>query len=192
MKDRNGEAGKKKDIYEGDEWERRWGRVHQDEGTAKWRSLPMVIVGGTGDGEVKIGSDLEIEDHNFFMMYVDPPSDSQAAMHFNVGGYNLRFRKHEFCLITGMRFSRKKPALSETRVKCFKTRVLDVDENYAVQRNDLQRVFTGSKFKTLPDIDAVRLCLLLLVEVGFIGHQGNNRVPDVLLRLVDDLDAWNR
>ena len=54
-------------------------------------------------------------------------------------------------------------------------------------------IFTSiQKFKDLLDIDAVRLCLLVLLEVGFIGLQGAHSVSDKLICLVDDLEAWNK
>ncbi|KAI3679001.1 hypothetical protein L6452_38306 [Arctium lappa] len=44
----------------------------------------------------------------------------------------------------------------------------------------------------MPDLDAVRICLLLLLEVGFSGRQPQLLVASSLLRLVEDLDSWNR
>ena len=47
------------------------------------------------------------------------------------------------------------------------------------------------KFKDLSDIDTVRICLLVLLETGFMGLQVAHIVSDELIHLVDDLDAWN-
>lgn len=43
----------------------------------------------------------------------------------------------------------------------------------------------------LSDEDVVQVCLLILLELGFLGQETTLVVNDELLRLVDDLDAWN-
>nr|GEX27596.1 hypothetical protein [Tanacetum cinerariifolium] len=47
------------------------------------------------------------------------------------------------------------------------------------------------KFSKVSDEDAIRLCLLLSLEVIFIGLELVSVVDDVLLRMVNNLDAWN-
>ncbi|GKC00323.1 phospholipase-like protein [Tanacetum coccineum] len=47
------------------------------------------------------------------------------------------------------------------------------------------------KFSKVSDEDAIRLCLLLSLEVIFMGRELVSVVDDVLLRMVDNLDAWN-
>ncbi|GJW67628.1 hypothetical protein Tco_0122052 [Tanacetum coccineum] len=47
------------------------------------------------------------------------------------------------------------------------------------------------KFSKVSDEDAIRLCLLLSLEVIFMGRALVSVVDDVLLRMVDNLDAWN-
>nr|GFA68902.1 phospholipase-like, aminotransferase-like mobile domain protein [Tanacetum cinerariifolium] len=47
------------------------------------------------------------------------------------------------------------------------------------------------KFSKLSDKDAIRLCLLLSLEVIFMGRDLVSVVDDVYLRMVNDLDAWN-
>ena len=65
--------------------------------------------------------------------------------------------------------------------------MLEIDEKIMVQKSHLRDIFTSiQKFKDLSDTDAVRLCFLVLLEVGFIGLQGAHSVSDELIRLVDD------
>ncbi|GKF05901.1 hypothetical protein Tco_0036569, partial [Tanacetum coccineum] len=47
------------------------------------------------------------------------------------------------------------------------------------------------KFSKVSDEDAIRLCLLLSLEVIFMGRELVSVVDDVFLRMVDNLDAWN-
>ncbi|KAI3715247.1 hypothetical protein L6452_22220 [Arctium lappa] len=44
-------------------------------------------------------------------------------------------------------------------------------------------------FDRLSDDDVVRLCLLLLLEVGFLGHQPAAIIGETYIRLMEDLDA---
>ncbi|GJS59793.1 hypothetical protein Tco_0654577 [Tanacetum coccineum] len=46
-------------------------------------------------------------------------------------------------------------------------------------------------FPGFSDEDAIQLCLLLSLEVIFMGRELVSVVDDVLLRMVDNLDAWN-
>ncbi|PWA42726.1 phospholipase-like protein [Artemisia annua] len=80
---------------------------------------------------------------------------------YHVDGRSLHFGRHEFHLITGFRF-------------------------------DLVGVLEDEElFGKLSDEDAVRVCLLLVLEVIFMGRLLTEQVDDKLLRLVDDLQAWN-
>nr|GEZ92556.1 phospholipase-like protein [Tanacetum cinerariifolium]GFA70496.1 phospholipase-like protein [Tanacetum cinerariifolium] len=46
-------------------------------------------------------------------------------------------------------------------------------------------------FSKLSDKDAVRVCLLLSLEVIFMGRKLVHEFDDTLMRLVDNLEAWN-
>ncbi|GJT88395.1 hypothetical protein Tco_1070112 [Tanacetum coccineum] len=46
-------------------------------------------------------------------------------------------------------------------------------------------------FSSLSDPDSIRVCLLLSLEVIFMGHELGSAVDDVFLRMVEDLDVWN-
>ncbi|MFS7950919.1 hypothetical protein Hanom_Chr07g00588871 [Helianthus anomalus] len=59
-----------------------------------------------------------------------------------------------------------------------------------VKVSDLKNVFDSS-LDQLSDLDAVRICLLMLLEVGFMGSQSPHLVDSDALELVEDLDSWN-
>nr|GEX01657.1 phospholipase-like, aminotransferase-like mobile domain protein [Tanacetum cinerariifolium] len=46
-------------------------------------------------------------------------------------------------------------------------------------------------FIVLSDEDSIKVCLLLSLEVIFMGHELGYAVDDVFLRMVDNLKAWN-
>ncbi|GJY56345.1 phospholipase-like protein [Tanacetum coccineum] len=43
----------------------------------------------------------------------------------------------------------------------------------------------------LSDMDAVRVCLLIIAELVFMGKNDRNCIPRHIVSLVEDLDAWN-
>ena len=46
-------------------------------------------------------------------------------------------------------------------------------------------------FSKLSDQDAVRVCLLLSVQVIFMGREMSSVVDDVYLRMVENFENWN-
>ncbi|KAJ0579582.1 putative phospholipase [Helianthus annuus] len=121
------------------------------------------------------------------------PVVHQDALFFRVGGQELRFGPQEFCLITGMRFgphqlwrqNRMHVGLDMT----FRGRVFG-HVRARVQVSDLKNVFDSS-LDQLSDLDAVRLCLLMLLEIGFMGSRSASFIHSDVLELVEDLDSWN-
>ncbi|GJX44215.1 hypothetical protein Tco_0260891 [Tanacetum coccineum] len=47
------------------------------------------------------------------------------------------------------------------------------------------------RFTSLSDSDSIRVCLLLSLEVIFMGHELGSAVDDVFLRMVENLEVWN-
>nr|GEW53107.1 phospholipase-like protein [Tanacetum cinerariifolium] len=65
-------------------------------------------------------------------------------------------------------------------------------EGYDVKIIDvLALIKDEEKFSKVSDKDEIRLCLLLSLEVIFIGRELVSVVDDALLRMVDNLDTWN-
>ncbi|GJW56149.1 retrovirus-related pol polyprotein from transposon TNT 1-94 [Tanacetum coccineum] len=111
---------------------------------------------------------------------------------YNVNGHNLHFGWCEFCLVTGFKFGmvsfrgyRKGDIPFRNRLFPKKiwndVKIIDV----------LALIEDEEKFSKVSDEDAIRLCLLLSLEVIFMGRELVSVVDDVLLRMIDNLDAWN-
>ncbi|GJX57755.1 hypothetical protein Tco_0287652 [Tanacetum coccineum] len=74
----------------------------------------------------------------------------------------------------------------------FVLRVLPYKLGLKVSNLDLLGLIEDEElFGKLDDDDAVRVCLLLALEVIFIGKKLVDEVPDTLMRLVENLVVWN-
>nr|GEW74803.1 phospholipase-like protein [Tanacetum cinerariifolium] len=74
----------------------------------------------------------------------------------------------------------------------FVWRVLPHKLGLKVTNLDLLGVIKGKDlFGKLVDDDVVRVCLLLALEVIFMGKKLVDEVPDTLIRLVENLKVWN-
>ncbi|MFS7950879.1 hypothetical protein Hanom_Chr07g00588361 [Helianthus anomalus] len=119
--------------------------------------------------------------------YTPTPVMHQNTLFFRVGGQELRFGPQEFCLITGMRFGPHHWEYGRVD-STFRERVFGHAGRPKVR--DLKHVFHHS-LDQLSDLDAVRICLLMMVEVGFMAKNTSLMVDLILLELVEDLDSWN-
>ncbi|PWA82616.1 uridine kinase-like protein [Artemisia annua] len=120
-----------------------------------------------------------------------PEQPKNDEILFRVGGHELRFGREEFCLITGFRFGTIKPSSEGSCHIPFRDRVFShIPGKISIKGSDVASIFKDS-FDQISDLDAVRICLLLLLEIGFIGRQPNFVIDEELLRLVEDLDSWN-
>lgn len=62
----------------------------------------------------------------------------------------------------------------------------------SVYANDcLKLIKDENRFASVSDDDAVRLCLLAIASLVFMGREDRNCIKLHLLSLVEDLDAWN-
>ncbi|GKC50932.1 hypothetical protein Tco_1073677 [Tanacetum coccineum] len=74
----------------------------------------------------------------------------------------------------------------------FRNRLFPEKIGYDVKIIDLFALFNDEeKFSKLSDADAIRLCLLLSLNIIFMRRELVSVVDDVYLRMVNDLDAWN-
>ncbi|KAK3222973.1 hypothetical protein Dsin_009998 [Dipteronia sinensis] len=118
-------------------------------------------------------------------LHPDRPTDE---VRFMLGMQSVRFSRVEFCLITGLKF---RPIPDMT---------LYVDVTNGIH----QRYFSGRdlvRFTKLQariqherwqgQFDAVKLCLLLIVNCVLTGFDERDFIPIWQLRLVDDLDGFN-
>ncbi|PWA66519.1 phospholipase-like protein [Artemisia annua] len=125
-------------------------------------------------------------------VYVDDEHYDMPLI-YTVDGRELHFGRPEFCLITGFRFGKwvSSQDLTKGDIK-FKTRVFPNKMGIKLSNLDLLGLVEEEElFSNLSDEDAVRVCLLLALEVIFMGRLLADHVDEKLLRLVEDLDAWN-
>ncbi|KAK3185011.1 hypothetical protein Dsin_032297 [Dipteronia sinensis] len=116
----------------------------------------------------------------FRELHQDGPTDE---MRFMLGNQSVRFSRVEFCLITRLKFG---------------------DTYDEVENGMHQRYFGGRDVVTFSELeaqiqqgqreqsfDALKLCLLLMVNCVIHGLDERHSVPTWLVRLVEDLDAFN-
>ncbi|GJU66188.1 phospholipase-like protein [Tanacetum coccineum] len=115
--------------------------------------------------------------------------DSVAnELSFLVSGKRIRFRRQEFCLVTGLRFG------SNMAENSFRNRIFPDIEARSVKLSDVIAIFDKMRDKSLvlEDNDAVKICLLVLLQHGFLGHQMSHNISNEMLTLVEDLsNCWN-
>ncbi|GKC11247.1 phospholipase-like protein [Tanacetum coccineum] len=77
----------------------------------------------------------------------------------------------------------------------FRNRIFPhIKANVSVKLGDVMDIFDKMRKRTLilEDNDAVRICLLVLLQQGFLGHQLLHNVSDDMLKLVEHLsNCWN-
>ncbi|GJZ34235.1 phospholipase-like protein [Tanacetum coccineum] len=113
---------------------------------------------------------------------------------FQIGDHWLEFGRKEFCLITGFRFgqvSEKHGAMSPFFNQLF-PEIKTIRGFKRLNGFDLLRVLRDkNSWLNMLDADAVRLCLLIVGELVFMGKEKRNTLNKHIMWLVDDLDAWN-
>ncbi|GKD07717.1 phospholipase-like protein, partial [Tanacetum coccineum] len=112
---------------------------------------------------------------------------------YNVEGRFLHFGRPEFSLITGLHFGTYSFRKFKSGDVTFVSRVLPYKLGLKVSNLDLLGLIEDEELfgKLDDDDDAVRVCLLLALEVIFIGKKLVDEVPDTLMRLVENLVVWN-
>ncbi|GJZ14367.1 phospholipase-like protein [Tanacetum coccineum] len=113
---------------------------------------------------------------------------------FRIGDHMLHFGRKEFCLHTGFRLG--VVSLKHDNLSCFCTRIFpDIVTEKDIKKlkscHLLALVRDKKGWASLHDIDAVRVCLLIVAELVFMGKEDRNCIPRNLVTLVEDLDAWN-
>nr|GEU92389.1 phospholipase-like protein [Tanacetum cinerariifolium] len=119
--------------------------------------------------------------------------DSVAnELSFLVSGKRIRFRRQEFCLVTGLRFRSNmymKEWVKDMAKNPFRNRVFPYIEAKSDKLSDVIVIFDKMRGKSLvlEDNDAVKICLLVLFQHGFLGHQMSHNISNEKL-----IDALNK
>lgn len=123
--------------------------------------------------------------------YVDKAQYDMPLI-YNVDGRSLHFGRPEFALITGFRFGNVNFDLYRSGEVKLKSRLFPKKIEVKLTNLDLLGVIEDEElFGKISDEDAIRVCLLFVYEVIFLGRLLVEDISDVLVRLVDDLDGWN-
>ncbi|GJX53696.1 phospholipase-like protein [Tanacetum coccineum] len=107
-------------------------------------------------------------------------------------GHSLHFGRPEFALITGLPFGHVNFRLYTSGELKFRNRVFPHKLGLSVTNLDVIGVIEDEEtFQKLCDQDSIRLCLILCLEVIFMGRLLTCPVDDTLFRLVECLEDWN-
>lgn len=111
---------------------------------------------------------------------------------YSVNGHSLHFGRREFCIVTGFQFGPLSFRQFRNGDIPFRNRLFPQKIGYDVQIIDLLAFLEDEeKWYLASDQDAIRICLLLTLEVIFMGWDLVDVVDDVFLRMVERLDCWN-
>ena len=118
-------------------------------------------------------------------LHHDGPEDE---MRFLLGRHSVRFSKVEFCLITGLKFGELPDTSTYNMVQN------GIHQRYFEGRDDieygeLRAVLRIGVFHE--QYDAVKLCLLYMLNWILMGLDERQKVPIWQFRLVEDLDAFD-
>ncbi|GJZ83598.1 phospholipase-like, aminotransferase-like mobile domain protein [Tanacetum coccineum] len=98
----------------------------------------------------------------------------------NVNGHTLHFGLGEFCLITGFKFGFNSFRKFREGDISFRDRVFSEKIGEYVKSIDLLPVIEDEEhFTSLSDEESIRVCLLLSLEVIFMGHDLGYTVDDI-------------
>ncbi|GKB93495.1 hypothetical protein Tco_0979632, partial [Tanacetum coccineum] len=104
-------------------------------------------------------------------------------------GHSLHFGRPEFALITGLPFGHVNFGLYTSGEPKFHNRVFPPKLGLSVTNLDVIGVIEDEEaFQKLCDEDSIRLCLILCLEVIFMGRLLTCLVDDTLFRLVESLE----
>ncbi|GJR13021.1 hypothetical protein Tco_0795673 [Tanacetum coccineum] len=124
--------------------------------------------------------------HKFDYSHYDMP------LIYYTEGHSLHFGRPEFALITGLPFGTINFGLYTFGELKFRNRVFSHKLGLSVTNLDVIGVIEDEEtFWKLCDQDSIRLCLILALEVIFMGRLLTCPVDDTLFRLVENLEDWN-
>nr|GEY46740.1 phospholipase-like, aminotransferase-like mobile domain protein [Tanacetum cinerariifolium] len=111
---------------------------------------------------------------------------------YNVNGHSLHFGRREFCLVIAFKFGLLSYREYRNDDIPFRNRLFPEKIGHDVKIiDDLALLEDEEKFSKVSDEDEIQVCLLLSLEVIFMGRELVLVVDDVFLRMVNNLDVWN-
>ncbi|GJR15590.1 phospholipase-like protein [Tanacetum coccineum] len=124
-------------------------------------------------------------------------NDVCPPIRYKIGNNHFEFGRQEFCLITGFAFGKipKVDTFNGLQNSHFCDRVFPhkiAEPLKKVRVSEVLEVIRSpERWSALSDEDSVKVCLLLVSNIVFMGREFKNYIADNLIELVDDLTAWD-
>lgn len=110
-------------------------------------------------------------------------------MFFRIGQHTRRFGAEDFCLVTGLRFG--DPPADPDVTDGVLSRLFVGVRNLKVEHVLGVYSTIGGENDNLNDLDAVRICLMLVVDMFFLGHTKTMKVSPYVKTAIENMDFWN-
>ena len=141
-------------------------------------------------------NDFDSEDSLIhYMLQKQIESDDQhydLPLIYVVNGHHMHFGRRQFHLITGFKFGLPSFRNFRSGDIIFRDRVFPSKVGENLKTIDLLCLIEDEElFTKVSDEDAVRVCLLLSLQVIFMGRDLLSVVDDTYLRMVEDFQNWN-
>ncbi|GKA33982.1 phospholipase-like protein [Tanacetum coccineum] len=124
-------------------------------------------------------------------------NDVCPPIRYKIGNNHFEFGRQEFCLITGFVFGKipKADTFHGLQNSPFCERVFPDKISKPLKKvrvlELLGLIKSPQMWSSLSDEDIVKVCLLLVSNIVFMGRERKNYIADNLIELVDDLTAWD-
>ncbi|GKA90556.1 phospholipase-like protein [Tanacetum coccineum] len=116
---------------------------------------------------------------------------------YKIGDNSFDFGRQEFCLIIGFLFRKlpKKDSFKGLKISPFCDQVFLEKIGLPLKKVRVIKLLVVTRspdlWSALSDEDDVKVCLLLVASIVFMGQEHKNYIADNLLELVDDFPAWD-
>lgn len=111
-------------------------------------------------------------------------------LYFDVYGHSLCFGRREFCIITGLRFG-PTSSLPCLPTQSFVSRVFPEEDPRSLKTSSVYDRMMLNYMSDLPLEDVIRVCLVVMVELVFIGREPRQTVSQTVLRAVEDFQVFS-
>ncbi|GKB66415.1 phospholipase-like protein [Tanacetum coccineum] len=124
-------------------------------------------------------------------------NDVCPPIRYKIGNNNFEFGRQEFCLITGFAFGKipRVDTFKGLQNSPFCDRVFSdkiAEPLKKVRVSDLLKLIRKPEmWYGLSDEDSVKVCLLLVSNIVFMGRESKNYIADNLIEFIDNLTAWD-
>ncbi|GKA36085.1 hypothetical protein Tco_0722576 [Tanacetum coccineum] len=125
----------------------------------------------------------------------DENDDENVSLYYHINkDFSIPFGRKEFCLVSGLGFRVQNWAEYDTKQSIpFRRWVFpSYLDGQPITGNDIANFILDESFAQLYDDDAVDLCCLGILQLVILGVESKRVVPDWMLRLANDREAWDK